>query len=174
MDFELKKSVEILERTPSVLTSLLQGLSQEWTANNEGGQTWSAHDVVGHLVHAEKTDWIPRVETILADKEDKTLPSFDRLAHLGQSPDKSLSRLLEEFRTLRAGSIAYLNAKQITNKDLTKNGIHPVFGYVTLSQLLSTWMVHDLNHIAQISRVMAGQYKAAVGPWIEYLRILRA
>jgi uncharacterized damage-inducible protein DinB len=173
MNFDLEKAFKILERTPAVVGALLQGLSLEWTASNEGEQTWSAYEVVGHLVHAEKTDWIPRMDTILANKEDKTLPSFDRQAHLGQNPEKSLSQLLEEFRTLQAGSITYLLSNQLTSKDLSKSGIHPAFGYVTLSQVLSTWVVHDLNHIAQIFRVMAMQYKEAVGPWIEYLKILR-
>jgi uncharacterized damage-inducible protein DinB len=173
MDFDLEESFGILQRTPSVLAALLQDLSPEWTASNEGGQTWSAYEVVGHLVHAEETDWIPRVEAFLADKEEKTLPLFDRFIPLRQGQDKALSHLLEQFRILRGGNLSYLHAKWLTSQDLSKKGIHPVFGEVILSQLLSTWVVHDLNHLAQITRVMASQYKEAVGPWVAYLRVLR-
>ena len=165
--------MEILERTPDVLNTMLQNISAEWTSNNEGGQTWSVYDIIGHLIHGERTDWIPRAEIILSEKHDKKFEAFNRLAQFEESKEKSLTQLLEEFKTLREKNIEYLRSKKLTDKNLEEKGIHPTFGEVTLSQLLSTWVVHDLNHIAQISRVMAKQYKAEVGPWIEYLRILQ-
>ncbi len=173
MNFTLEKSLEILERTPDVLITMLEDISTDWTLVNEGGDSWSAYDILGHLIHGEKTDWIPRAEIILSNNTDKTFTPFDRLAQVEDSKGKSLSQLLTEFKTLREINIEYLRSKKITDKNLEEKGIHPAFGEVTLSQLLSTWVVHDLNHIAQISRVMAKQYKAAVGPWIEYVRILQ-
>jgi hypothetical protein len=173
MNFSLEKSIEILERTPDVLNAMLQNISVEWTLNNEGEQTWRVYDIIGHLIHGEKTDWITRAEIILSEKPDKTFEPFDRLAHFDESNGKSLTQLLDEFKILRKTNIDHLRSKQLTDKNLEEKGIHPAFGEVTLSQLLSTWVVHDLNHIAQICRVMAKQYKTEVGPWIEYLRILQ-
>ena len=173
MNFTLEKSMEILERTPDVLNTMLQNISPEWTSNNEGGHTWSAYDIIGHLIYGERTDWIPRAEIILSEKYDKKFEPFNRLAQFEESKGKSLTQLLKEFKTLRKKNIDYLRSKKLTDKNLKEKGIHPTFGEVTLSQLLSTWVVHDLNHISQISRVMAKQYKAEVGPWIEYLRILQ-
>lgn len=172
MNFTIEKSLEILERTPDVLNTLLKNISADWTSNNEGGETWSVYDIIGHLIHGEKTDWIPRAEIILSEKSDKRFEPFDRFAQFKDSEGKSLTQLLDEFKILRKKNIEHLRSKNITEKNLEEKGIHPAFGEVTLSQLLSTWVVHDLNHIAQISRVMAKQYKAEVGPWIEYLRIL--
>jgi uncharacterized damage-inducible protein DinB len=172
MNFSLSKSIEILERTPNVLIMMLQGLSPEWTSNNEGAETWSVFDVLGHLIEGEKTDWISRMNIILSDEPDKTFKPFDRFAQIEESKGKSLTELLSEFKSLRQHNIEHLKLKQLTDDDLLRTGLHPAFGEVTLSQLLSTWTVHDLNHIAQISRIMATQYKSAVGPWIEYLRIL--
>lgn len=174
MNFSLEKSIEILERTPDVVTSMLQNLSPEWTTKNEGGETWSAYDVVGHLIHGELTDWIPRTDVILSGKGEKKFQPFDRFAQFEESRGKSLKDLLEEFKQLRRKNLEHLRSKNITIEDLEKKGIHPAFGEVTLTQLLSTWVVHDLNHIAQISRIMAKQYKETVGPWIEYLRILQS
>ncbi len=173
MNFTLERSMEILERTPDVLNTMLQNISPEWTSNNEGEQTWNAYDIIGHLIHGERTDWIPRAEIILSEKHDKKFEPFNRLAQFEESKEKSLTQLLDEFKTLREKNIEYLRSKKLTDKNLEEKGIHPTFGEVTLSQLLSTWVVHDLNHIAQISRVMAKQYKEEVGPWIEYLRILQ-
>jgi uncharacterized damage-inducible protein DinB len=173
MNFTIEKSMEILERTPDVLNTMLQGISADWTSNNEGGETWSVYDIVGHLIHGEKTDWIPRVEIILSGKPDKTFEPFDRFAQFEESKGKLLSPLLYEFKRLRKKNIEFISSKKLSDKDLEERGIHPAFGEVSLSQLLSTWVVHDLNHIAQISRVMAKQYKAEVGPWIEYLSILK-
>ena len=173
MNFSIEKSIEILERTPDVLNTMLQNISADWTSNNEGEETWSVYDIIGHLIHGENTDWIPRAEIILSEKPGKTFEPFDRLAQFEESEGKSLTQLLEEFKILRKKNIEHLRSKKLTYKNLEEKGIHPAFGEVTLSQLLSTWVVHDLNHIAQISRVMAKQYKTEVGPWIEYLRILQ-
>lgn len=174
MEFNLKLSLEILERTPATIQLLLDGLSDSWIYATEGGETWSPFDVVGHLIQGEKTDWIPRAEIILSEKSDKTFKPFDRFAQVEESKGKSLAQLLDEFKRLRKENIERLRLKKITDQNLKEKGIHPVFGEVTLSQLLSTWVVHDLNHIGQISRVMAKQYKAEVGPWIAYLRILQS
>lgn len=152
---------------------MLQNVSTDWTSNNEGGETWSAYDIIGHLIHAEKTDWIPRMEIILSSKPDKKFEPFDRLAQFEESKGKSLTQLLDEFKNLRQTNIGFLRSKKLTDKDFKEIGIHPAFGEITLSQLLATWTVHDLNHIAQISRVMAKHYKTDVGPWVEYLRILQ-
>jgi uncharacterized damage-inducible protein DinB len=173
MQFTLTKSFEILERTPAVLHTLLDDLSPAWTEENEGSDTWSVYDIVGHLIHGEKTDWMPRAELILSDQTDKTFESFDRFAQFEASKGKSLAQLLNEFKQLRAGNVAQLRAKAITREQLEATGTHPAFGKVTLAQLLATWVVHDLNHLGQISRVMAKQYKAAVGPWVAYLGILQ-
>ncbi len=173
MDATLEKSIEILQRTPGVLSLLLQGISKEWTSSNEGGDTWSVYDIIGHLIYGEKTDWIPRAEIILSEKDDKKFEPYDRFAQFEESKGKSLQQLLDEFVKLRNKNIEQLLSKRLTAKDFEKTGIHPVFGEVTLSQLLATWAVHDLNHISQIVRVMAKQYKAAVGPWVEYLGILQ-
>lgn len=173
MNFSLSKSIEILERTPEILGVMLQDLSIEWTSSNESGETWSVYDIVGHLIHGELTDWIPRMEIILSEKLDKTFLPFDRFAQLEKSKGKTLEQLLAEFEALRRENIKLLRSKDLTDLDLEQTGVHPAFGAVTLSQLISTWTVHDLNHIAQISRVMAKQYKAEVGPWTQYLRILQ-
>jgi len=173
MKFNLPQAIEVLERTPIVLDTLLHGLSTEWTTNNEGGDTWSPYDVMGHLIHGEKTDWTQRMEIILSQGDNKTFASFDRFAQFEESKGKTLTQLLDEFKTAKQYNLAILKSKNLTGSDLTKTGTHPMFGTVTLEQLLATWVAHDLNHIAQISRVMAKQYKEEVGPWIEYLRILK-
>ncbi len=173
MKLTIDKSIEILERTPDVLSSLLLGLSEEWAAAREGENTWSAYDVVGHLIHGEKTDWMVRINLILSKNENKTFESFDRFAQFENSKGKSLGELLAEFKALRGKNMAQLKSLNIEHTQLSQTAIHPSFGEVTLNQLLATWVVHDLDHLAQISRVMAKQYKYEVGPWIEYLKILR-
>ncbi len=173
MKFSINKSIEILQRTPDILDAMLANVSSEWTTRNEGKGTWSVYDIVGHLIYGEKTDWIPRMEIILSEKSDKHFPSFDRYAQFQESQGKSLGGLLREFRRLRKKNLQLLRSKKLTKSRLAQKGIHPTFGKVTLAQLLATWTVHDLNHLAQISRVMAKQYKAEVGPWTEFLRILR-
>ncbi len=172
VNFTVEKSIEILERTPEVLEAMLKNVSAEWTEKTEGGKTWNVFDVLGHLVHGEKTDWVPRMKIILSDTPDKTFEPFDRFAQFEESRGKTLSQLLDEFKGLRKKNIGILRSKKLTGKNLEEKGVHPAFGEVTLAQLLATWTVHDLDHIAQISRVMAKQYKEEVGPWIEYLRIL--
>jgi hypothetical protein len=172
MKFTVEKSLEILERTPNVLITMLQGISADWTSANEGGETWSVYDILGHYIHGEKTDWVPRTDIILSENSDKKFKPFDRFAQFEDSKGKTLSQLLIEFKILRERNIEHLRSKKLTDKNLEEKGIHPAFGEVTLSQLLSTWVVHDLNHIAQISRVMAKQYKTEVGPWTPYVSIL--
>lgn len=170
--YQLAESIGILSRTPLVLESLLQDLPATWAMNNEGKDTFSPFDVVGHLLHGEKTDWLPRMEIILSDKPDKTFGPYDRFAQFRESEGKTLNLLLGEFKALRTHNLEILKAKNLQENDLLKTGIHPSFGPVTLQQLLATWTVHDLSHIAQITRVMCKQYKEEVGPWINYLPIL--
>lgn len=172
MNFSLDKSVEILERTPVVLEKLLLGISDDWTLSNEGENTFSPYDVIGHLIEGEKTDWIIRLDVILSDTENKEFKPYDRFAQYENSKGKSLSELLEEFKMLRSRNLSYLRAKNLREMELDMTGIHPKFGNVTLRQLISTWTVHDLSHIAQIARVMCKQYFEEVGPWTEYLPIL--
>lgn len=172
MNFNLNKSIQILERTPSTLLAMLAGIDEDWTSVNEGGETWSAFDIIGHLVHGEKTDWITRTKTILAQGENRTFDSFDRFAQLDTSKGKSLAFLLEEFMLLRAQNLETLTALNITEEQLELKGTHLELGEVTLRELLSTWTAHDLGHIAQIARVLAKQYKDQVGPWQEYIPIL--
>jgi len=172
MKFDLNKSIEILERTPGVIEVMLKGISTEWIMNNEGPDTWSPYDVVGHLIHGEKTDWMARLDIVLSDGKNKKFKPFDRFAQFEESKGKSLNALLNEFKTIRKENIIKLRIKKIESSDLSRKGIHPVFGEVTLKNLLSTWVAHDLSHIAQIARVMAKQYKTEVGPWKEYLPIM--
>ncbi len=171
MEYQLTEAIEVLERTPKVLEQLLSGLSDSWIINNEGPDTWSPYDIVGHLIHGEKTDWIPRTNIILSDGDKKFTP-YDRFAQFTESKGKSLQQLLTEFRELRQQNISILLSKNLTDADLNKTGIHPDFGSVILKQLLSTWVAHDLTHISQIVRVMAKQYKAEVGPWTAYVSVL--
>ena len=174
MKFDVEKSLEILERTPDVLITMLRDISADWTSVNESGDSWSVYDIIGHLIHGEKTDWVPRIDIILSENTDKKFTPFDRFAQFEDSKGKNLDQLLEEFKLLRERNVEQLRSKDISDKDLSQTGIHPAFGDVTLKQLLSTWVVHDLNHIAQISRVMANQYKEEVGPWTAYLKILKS
>jgi hypothetical protein len=173
MKFSIEKSIEILERTPGTLEYLLIGLDREWIMSNEGPDTWSSFDVVGHLVHAEHTNWIPRMEIVLSNGEQRQFTPFDRFAQLRNNKDRTLVELMDEFKSVRRANIALLRAKGITADDLLRTAIHPEFGAVTLAQLLATWAVHDLTHLAQITRVMAKQYKEAVGPWKQYLSVLK-
>ena len=168
-NFNLKDALEILERTPAVLISLLSGLSDRWIYNNEGSESWNPYDIVGHMIHGEKKHWIQRAKTILEYGEDKPFEPFDRFAQFKDSEGKTLNDLLEEFAKLRNENIDVLNKLNLDENDFNKKGIHPEFGKVTLKQLLSTWVVHDLSHIRQISRVMAKQYKKELGSWGTYL-----
>lgn len=173
MQYELSKAIEILSRTPEALRMLLSGLSPEWTEANEGADTWSAFDVAGHLLHGERTDWMARVEIILSGKEERKFRPFDRFAQFEESKGKTLDELLAAFQAARKANLRRLRSLNLTAADLQKTGEHPAFGTVTLSQLLSTWVVHDLDHLYQVGRVMAKQYREEVGPWMEYLKILR-
>ena len=172
MTFTYEKSIELLKRTPVVLSVMLRDLPREWTTNNEGPDTWSPYDVLGHLIHGEVTDWITRLDIILSDGEEKTFTPFDRFAQFRESKGKTLHDLLEEFAAVRESNIQKLQSRNLDESDLDRTGIHPTFGTVTLRNLLATWVVHDLDHISQIVRVMAYQYRTEVGPWTQYLRIL--
>ncbi len=172
MKFDLNNSIEILERTPIILESYLSGLSNNWVKNNEGKNTWSPYDIIGHLIFGEKTDWIIRAKTILSQSENKIFEPFDRFAQLKENKNSSISELITEFKDLRKSNLKELKSLNVTNKDYELKGIHPELGEVSLEQLISTWVVHDLGHISQISRVMANQYKSNVGPWKTYLGIL--
>lgn len=172
MEFQLLHAREILGRTPATLNSLLRGLPDEWLLSNEGHQSWSPFDVVGHLIHGEETDWIPRARMILEYGETRSFEPFDRFAMFEKSRGKSMNELLDRFERLRAESLRQLEEMHLGPETLAKRGRHPELGEVTLSQLLSTWVVHDLGHIGQIVRVMARQYGDAVGVWRAYLSIL--
>lgn len=172
-NFNLAESIEILECTPHVVAMFLSDLSESWITTNEGPDTWSPYDIVGYFIHGEKTDWMPRLKIILSDQKDKKFEPFDRFAQYENSKYKTLTQLLEEFKSLRAENLRKLKALNLREEQYAMTGIHPSFGEVTMSQLLSTWVVHDLNHISQIVRVMAKRYTMDVGPWIEFLGILR-
>ncbi len=172
MEFKLSEAIEILSRTPAVVETLLTGLSDDWTMNNEGGETWSPYDIIGHYIEGEKNDWITRMEIILSDKEEKEFKPFNRFAQFEDSKGKSLTQLLDQFKQLRKENLFKLQSANLTDADLDKTGMHPAFGAVTLRQLLSTWVVHDLSHINQMSRVMAKQYTEAIGPWTEYFNVI--
>jgi hypothetical protein len=170
--FSLPDAIAILERTPASLEALLNGLPDTWTRATEGEGTWSPYDVIGHLIHGERTDWIPRARHILAG-EERPFDPFDRMAQFQESQAPDLVALLSTFSDLRRQNLAALVGLNLTAADFERKGTHPELGEVTLGQLLATWVVHDLDHIAQIARTMAKAYSKAVGPWSAYLSILR-
>ena len=172
MDFQLSHALEVLERTPATFRALLGGLPRAWTAPNEGPDTFSAFDNLGHLIHGERTDWIPRARIILAQGANRRFESFDRFAQYRESQGKEVAALLDEFERLRAGNLAVLREWQLSERELVLEGEHPELGTVTLRQLLATWVAHDLGHVAQTARVLAKQYRDAVGPWRTYLPVL--
>ena len=172
MHYNVDKALEILAATPNVLQTFLKDLSDDWIFSDEGQDTWSAFDIVGHLIHGEKTDWIPRLNIILGDSENKVFKPFDRFAQFEASKGKSLRDLLEEFIALRQENLNYVKRLNLNESHLNLEGTHPDLGIVTLKHLLATWVAHDLGHIAQIARVMAKQYKDEVGPWTAYISIL--
>ena len=172
MDFRLHDTIAVLERTPRVLEVLLADLADEWIDGNEGPDTFSPFEVVGHLLHGERTDWIPRARMILAQQPGTRFEPFDRFGHRIESEGKGLGELLATFRALRMENLATLRAWELGDRQLALRGEHPELGGVTLAQLLATWAVHDLTHIAQIARTMARQYQDAVGPWRRYFRQL--
>jgi hypothetical protein len=171
MAHHLPHTISLLARTPAVLDALLRDLPEAWTLRNEGEDTWSAFDVVGHLIHGERTDWMPRVRIVLQSGETRTFEPFDRSAR--ESRGTSLEQLLDEFARVRSENLNELRALDLRQEDLERRGRHPAFGIVTLSELLATWAVHDLTHLHQVSRVMAHQYRETVGPWSEYLGVLQ-
>jgi len=173
MEFDLPHTISLLSRTPAALQALLRDLPQTWTLCNEGENTWGAFDVVGHLIHGERTDWMPRARMILQFGETRTFEPFDRWGQVRESQGKSLGELLDEFADLRSENLGELRALNLRQEDLDRRGRHPALGIVTLSELLATWAVHDLTHLHQISRVMAHQYWKAVGPWSAYLGVLQ-
>jgi hypothetical protein len=172
MRFDLTEAIPVLERTPSVLRELLAGLPDGWIRATEGPDTWSPFDVVGHLIHGERTDWVPRMEIILHDGEARPFTPFDRFAQFEASRGKTLDELLDTFAGLRAANVARLRAHELIEADLDRRGRHPELGPVTLRELLATWVAHDLSHVAQIVRVMGRSYTEAVGPWRAYLPML--
>ena len=172
MNFEFAQAIDILRRTPATLNSLLRDLPEPWLVENEGPETWSPYDVIGHLIHGEETDWILRAKILLEHGETRAFEPFDRVAMFEESKGKSIVELLDTFAQLRARNLRELEALNLTSDLLEKRGRHPELGVVTLRQLLSTWVVHDLGHIRQVVRVMSKQYREAVGPWKAYLSIL--
>jgi hypothetical protein len=172
MEFQLHDGLAVLERTPHTLRALLSGLSPAWTDATEGGETWSPYTVIGHLIQGEKADWIPRAQIILAQGADRTFTPFDRFAQFRESEGKSLAELLDEFARRRADGLTTLRGWDLDEAKLSLEGEHPKFGAVTLRQLLATWVAHDLGHVVQVSRVMARQYREAIGPWREFLSVM--
>jgi len=172
MEPDLEQTISLLARTPVALDALLRDLPEKWTFCNEGENTWSPFDVVGHLIHAERTDWIPRVAMVLEFGEAQAFAPFDREGHARELHRKSLAQLLDEFARVRSENLDKLRALNLRPEDLARRGRHPSLGTVTLSQLLATWAAHDLTHLHQISRVMAHQYQEAVGPWRKFLGVL--
>lgn len=170
--FDLAHVQDILARTPDVLTRWIEGLPEPWLRNTEGERTWSPHEIVGHLVHGEKTDWVPRLRQILEGRGNRPFEPFDRQAMLRTSAERGTADLLAEFRHLREDNLRELAGLAVTTEHLDERGTHPALGAVTARQLLATWATHDLTHIAQIARVMAKQYRTEVGPWREYLPLL--
>jgi DinB superfamily len=178
MEQSLDKTIAVLERTPVALDAMLRGLPDEWTRSNEGGgaglETWSAFDVVVHLINCEKTDWVPRARTILESRggEVREFPPFDRWGEIRESRSKTMGEVLETFVQLRAENLAKVRSWGLGQEQLGMRGRHPSLGEVTLSELMATWATHDLNHLHQISRVMAYQYREAVGPWRRFMGVM--
>jgi hypothetical protein len=172
-EFSLDEAIAVLSRTPRALDALLRDLPESWVRCNEGKETWSAFDIVGHLVVGERTDWMPRARIILKNGEARAFDPFDRFAQGRENQGKSLDVLLDDFSCLRTENLAALRALNLQPEDLARRGKHPELGVVTLSQLLATWAVHDLTHVHQLSRVMADRYRDAVGPWSAYLGVLQ-
>jgi len=173
MDFHLTDSIALLSRTPATLNALLRDLPDAWTSGNEGENTWTPNAVVAHLIHGERSDWMVRARIILHHGETQTFQPVDRSAHLQMATESSLPELLDEFKRLRSKNLDELNSLHIGPHDLQKCGRHPALGTVTLSQLIATWTVHDLTHLHQITRILAHQYREAVGPWSKFLGVLQ-
>jgi hypothetical protein len=172
MEAHLSETIAVLERTPSALDGLLRGMPEFWTHHNEGGRTWCVFDVLGHLIHAERADWIPRAKWILQFGDSQPLAPFDRSGHQEAIRGKTLALLLDEFERARSASLTELRAMSLQPADFERFGRHPSLGAVTLAQLISTWAAHDLNHLHQIARIMAHQYREDVGPWARFLGVM--
>ena len=173
MEHDLENTLALLERTPAVLNALLRGLPEFWTGRNEGEGTWNASEIVAHLIHCERTDWMPRARMVLQYGEARAFDPLDRSGNLRESEGKPLGTLLDEFARLRAASLEELRAMNLREQDLNRRGRHPSLGVVTLSQLLAAWAAHDLTHLHQLTRVMAYQYRETVGPWGKYLGVMQ-
>ena len=172
MEFDLELSIEVLSRTPAAVRALLEGLDESWIRGTEGPETFSPFDVVVHLIDGEETDWMTRARIILAGEPDPTFEPYDRFRHKSRNAGLPLELLLGEFERLRAANLEQLHSWKLGSRELDLPGVHPVFGRVSLRQLLAAWVVHDLGHVAQIARVMAKQYGDAVGPWVHFLPVL--
>ncbi len=170
---DLQQTISLLARNPPALDALLRDLPEAWTSKTEGQDTWTAFDVVGHLIDGERVNWMPRARMILERGDSQPFEPFDRMGHLREAQGKSLNQLLEQFAHLRSQNLSELQSLNLQQEDLERTGRHPAFGVVTLSQLLATWAVHDLTHLHQISRIMAHQYRDIVGPWSTYLGVLK-
>jgi hypothetical protein len=173
MKFDLERSIEVLSTTPGTVRVLLSDLSAEWTASKGDRDNWEPFDIIGHYIYAEEADWIPRAKVILAQADDRTFPPFDRYGQFERPDDESLADRLDEFERIRNENIEILRSWELVDEELELKGVHPQFGEVSLSELIATWVVHDLTHIRQIARSMARRYEKAVGPWKEYLSILK-
>ena len=173
MEQNLSQTLALLERTPHAFNAILRGLPDAWTQPNEGGSTWNAFDIVGHLIHCERADWMPRIQQILHRGDVEPFEPLDREAQKQESRGKTLTQLLDEFTELRAGNLALVRDMNLQPADLDRRGLHPKLGPVTLSNLLATWAVHDMTHLHQLSRVMAHQYREAVGPWAKFVGVLQ-
>lgn len=171
MQFRLEEAIDLLTRTPAVLHALLNGLPEPWI--HTSAEEWSAFDVVGHLIHGERTDWLPRTQIILTRGETQTFPPFDRTGHVSACAGKSLGQLLTEFRTLREENLAALAALQLSEPQLALRGMHPALGPVALGEYLAAWAVHDLSHLHQLTRILAKHYRNACGPLRDYMGVLR-
>lgn len=172
MNFRLESAVDVLARTPATLTALLRGIGDDWSRANEGPDTFAPFDVVGHLIDGEETDWVPRARIILTRAASPRFEPYDRFRHLARNAGRTLESLLEEFARLRAANLDIVRGWHLRPADFDLQGIHPTLGAVTLRQLLATWVVHDLGHLAQVERVMAKQYRGEVGPWAAFLPVL--
>ncbi len=172
MQYSINDSIQVLEHTPSTLDALLRGLAEPWISCDEGDETWSPFVVVGHLIHGEITDWIPRVRIVLEQGSNRTFEPYDRFAQFKESRGKSMDQLLDRFAELRSENLATLKKLDISDSALALEANHPELGVVTLRQLLAAWVVHDLGHIRQIARTMAKQYRDEIGPWGAYLPVV--
>jgi len=173
MEHDLEQTIALLSRTPAALDGLLRDLPETWTHRGEGEDTWTVFDVVGHLIYADRENWMPRARRILQFGEEQPFDPFDRLGHVRESQGKSLSQVLDEFARVREGCLVDLRALNLTSEQMTERGRHPALGPVTLSELLATWAAHDMTHLHQISRILAHQYREAVGPFAAYLGVLQ-